>query len=55
MMHQLGGPVGLSIVVLFSSSVIDLSAYYHLIMDFITVFLLIGFLVLIFTNPVNEK
>ncbi|EQC57548.1 MFS transporter permease [Lactococcus cremoris subsp. cremoris TIFN6] len=55
MMHQLGGPVGLSIVVLFSSSVIDLSAYYHLIMAFITVFLLIGFLVLIFTNPVNEK
>ncbi|WP_332372676.1 MFS transporter [Lactococcus cremoris] len=55
MMHQLGGPVGLSIVVLFSSSVIDLSAYYHLIMAFITVFLLIGFLALIFTNPVNEK
>lgn len=55
MMHQLGGPVGLSIVVLFSSSAIDLSAYYHLIMAFITVFLLIGFLVLIFTNPVNEK
>ena len=55
MMHQLGGPVGLSIVVLFSSSVIDLSAYYHLIMAFITVFLLIGFLDLIFTNPVNEK
>ncbi|WP_101961910.1 MFS transporter [Lactococcus cremoris] len=55
MMHQLGGPVGLSIVVLFNSSVIDLSAYYHLIMAFITVFLLIGFLVLIFTNPVNEK
>lgn len=55
MMHQLGGPVGLSIVVLLSSSVIDLSAYYHLIMAFITVFLLIGFLVLIFTNPVNEK
>ncbi|WP_461220662.1 MFS transporter [Lactococcus cremoris] len=55
MMHQLGGPVGLSIVVLFSSSVIDFSAYYHLIMAFITVFLLIGFLVLIFTNPVNEN
>lgn len=55
MMHQLGGPVGLSIVVLFSSSVIDLSAYYHLIMAFITVFLLIGFLVLIFTNPIKEK
>lgn len=55
MMHQLGGPVGLSIIVLFSSSVIDLSAYYHLIMAFITAFLLIGFLVLIFTNPVNEK
>ncbi|MCD6632090.1 MFS transporter [Lactococcus cremoris] len=55
MMHQLGGPVGLSIVVLFSSSVIDLSAYYHLIMAFITVFLLIGFLILIFTNPVNEN
>lgn len=55
MMHQLGGPVGLSIVVLLSSSVIDLSAYYHLIMAFITVFLLIGFLVLIFTNPVNEN
>lgn len=55
MMHQLGGPVGLSIVVLFSSSVIDLSAYYHLIMAFITAFLLIGFLVLIFTNPVNEN
>ena len=55
MMHQLGGPVGLSIVVLFSSSVIDLSAYYHLIMAFITVFLLIGFLVVIFTIRVNEK
>jgi EmrB/QacA subfamily drug resistance transporter len=55
MMHQLGGPVGLSIVVLFSSSVIDLSAYYHLIMAFITAFLLIGFLILIFTNPVNEN
>lgn len=55
MMHQLGGPVGLSIVVLFSSSVIDLSAYYHLIMAFITAFLLIGFLILIFTDPVNEN
>ena len=55
MMHQLGGPVGLSIVVLFSSSVIDLSAYYHLIMAFIKVFLLKGFLCLIFTNGANEK
>ena len=38
MMHQLGGPVGLSIVVLFSSNIVDLSAYYHLVMGFITAF-----------------
>ncbi|MCT3131645.1 MFS transporter [Lactococcus lactis] len=55
MMHQLGGPVGLSIVVLFSSNIVDLSAYYHLVMGFITVFLSIGLLVLIFTRPDNNK
>lgn len=55
MMHQLGGSVGLSIVVLFSSNIVDLSAYYHLVMGFITVFLSIGLLVLIFTRPDNNK
>ncbi|WP_305774603.1 MFS transporter [Lactococcus lactis] len=55
MMHQLGGPVGLSIVVLFSSNIVDLSAYYHLVMGFITVFLSIGLLVLIFTRTDNHK
>ena len=55
MMHQLGGPVGLSIVVLFSSNIVDLSAYYHLVMGLITVFLSIGVLVLIFTRPDNNK
>ncbi|AIS04425.1 MFS transporter [Lactococcus lactis] len=55
MMHQLGGPVGLSIVVLFSSNIVGLSAYYHLVMGFITVFLSIGLLVLIFTRPDNNK
>lgn len=55
MMHQLGGPVGLSIVVLFSSNIIDLSAYYHLVMGFITAFLSVGLLVLIFTRPDNNK
>ena len=55
MMHQLGGPVGLSIVVLFSSNIFDLSAYYHLVMGFITAFLSVGLLVLIFTRPDNNK
>lgn len=55
MMHQLGGPVGLSIVVLFSSNIVDLSAYYHLVMGFITAFLSVGLLVLIFTRPDNNK
>ena len=55
MMHQLGGPVGLSIVVLFSSNIVDLSAYYHLVMGFITAFLSVGLLVLIFTRTDNNK
>ena len=55
MMHQLGGPVGLSIVVLFSSNIVDLSAYYHLVMGFITAFISVGLLVLIFTRTDNNK
>lgn len=39
-MHQLGGPVGLSLVVLFTSNISDLTKYYHVVMLFITCFLL---------------
>lgn len=52
--HQLGGPVGLSIVVMFSSSITDMSQYYQVVMAFISVFSLIGLLIIILMNK-NKK
>lgn len=51
MMHQLGGPVGLSIVVLMSSVVqTHLSTYYHLVMAFIVGFIAVGLVILLLTT-----
>lgn len=51
-MHQLGGPVGLSVVVLFTAKIVNLAAYYHVVMMFISGFLLAGLVILI---AVHEK
>lgn len=51
-MHQLGGPVGLSVVVLFTAKIVNLTAYYHVVIMFISGFLLIGLVILI---AVHEK
>ncbi|MGR3741144.1 MFS transporter [Companilactobacillus sp. DQM5] len=52
--HQLGGPVGLSIVVIFSSSITDMTQYYRVVMSFICSFLFWGFLILISINKKTE-
>ena len=54
-MHQLGGPVGLSIVVLFTSGLAgNLVHYYQAVMLFITGFLAVGLIVLLLTNRKKE-
>ncbi|WP_027698871.1 MFS transporter [Weissella oryzae] len=52
-MHQLGGPVGLSIVVLFTSNIVDLSNYYQSVMSFISSFLFVGLIILLINNRKN--
>lgn len=49
-MHQLGGPVGLSIVVLFTSNLTNLPVYYHSVMWFIVGFMVVGLVVLLLTQ-----
>lgn len=52
--HQLGGPVGLSIVVIFSSNITNMSQYYQVVIAFICAFLFVGLLIIIMMNK-NEK
>jgi MFS family permease len=48
-MHQLGGPVGLSIVVLFTSNLAgNLTTYYHAVMWFVVGFMVLGLAVVLF-------
>ena len=54
-MHQLGGPVGLSLTVFFTSSIVNIGSYYHAVMYFIVGFLTVGLVVLLITNRESEK
>jgi MFS family permease len=48
-MHQLGGPVGLSVVVLFTSGIAgNLTTYYHAVMWFVVGFMVLGLAVGLF-------
>lgn len=49
-MHQLGGPVGLSIIVLLTSQITNVSNYYHTVMWIITIYMIFAFIILIFTQ-----
>jgi len=54
--HQIGGPVGLSIVVLFTSNVLgNWLSYYHMVMWFVVAFNALGLGVLLFTNLGRKK
>lgn len=54
--HQIGGPVGLSIVVLFSSNLTgNWIEYYHLVMWFIVGFSTLGLVTLVLTNLGRKK
>lgn len=54
--HQIGGPVGLSIVVLFTSNVLgNWLSYYHMVMGFVVAFNALGLGVLLFTNLGRKK
>lgn len=52
--HQLGGPVGLSIVVIFSSNITNMSQYYQVVIAFICAFLFVGLVIIIMMNK-NKK
>lgn len=54
-MHQLGGPVGLSIIVAFTSSITPITAYYHVVMWFIVSFMMIGLLTILLTQRHYES
>lgn len=49
-MHQLGGPVGLSIIVAFTSTINPITAYYHAVMWFIVAFMIIGLISIVLTQ-----
>ncbi|MCG7338841.1 MFS transporter [Staphylococcus sp. ACRSN] len=49
-MHQLGGPVGLSIIVLITSQITNIISYYHTVMWLITFYMIIAFIILIITQ-----
>ncbi|MCJ1661086.1 MFS transporter [Staphylococcus sp. NRL 18/288] len=54
-MHQLGGPIGLSIIVFFTSHIVNIINYYHIVMWLIVVYMLIGTIVLWLTQrPSNN-
>lgn len=51
-MHQIGGPVGLSLVVFITSPFQNQSlVYYHWVMGLVTAFIVLGFVVLLITQP----
>ena len=50
MMHQLGGPVGLSLVVFATAKIKNTLLYYHVVMGFVVLFLTLGLIVLYVTN-----
>lgn len=52
-MHQLGGPVGLSLIILMTSQIKNIITYYHIVMWMITVYLIIGLVILLFTQKVK--
>lgn len=49
-MHQLGGPVGLSIISVLTSNVSNLTTYYHMVMLIISSFLIIGLFILLLSR-----
>ncbi|MFV5937628.1 MFS transporter [Mammaliicoccus sciuri] len=49
-MHQLGGPVGLSIIVLFTAQITNITIYYHTVMWIITAYMVLALIILIFTQ-----
>ncbi|MBC3104308.1 MFS transporter [Staphylococcus haemolyticus] len=49
-MHQLGGPIGLSIIVFFTSNITHIIHYYHVVMWLIVIYMIIGFIVLWMTQ-----
>ena len=54
-MHQLGGPVGLSLIILMTSQIKNIITYYHIVMWMITVYLIIGLVILLFTQKSKMK
>ncbi|WP_436857906.1 MFS transporter [Mammaliicoccus sciuri] len=49
-MHQLGGPVGLSIIVLFTAQITNITTYFHAVMWIITAYMVLALIILIFTQ-----
>ncbi|MCJ0952527.1 MFS transporter [Mammaliicoccus sciuri] len=49
-MHQLGGPVGLSIIVLFTAQITNITTYYHTVMWMISAYMVLALIILIFTQ-----
>lgn len=49
-MHQLGGPVGLSIIVLFTAQITDITTYYHIVMWMIAGYMIISLIIIIFSQ-----
>lgn len=49
-MHQLGGPVGLSIIVLFTAQITSIIIYYHIVMWMIAGYMIISFIIIIFSQ-----
>jgi len=49
-MHQLGGPVGLSIIVFFTAQITNITTYYHAVMWIITAYMVLALIILIFTQ-----
>lgn len=49
-MHQLGGPIGLSIVILLTSQITNIITYYHTVMWIITIYMIIALILFIFTQ-----
>lgn len=49
-MHHLGGPVGLSIIVLFTAQITNITTYYHAVMWIITAYMVLALIILIFTQ-----
>lgn len=54
-MHQLGGPVGLSIIVALTSAITPITAYYHTVMWLIVVFMIIGLIAILVTQRNYEN